>query len=208
MNSPREAYEPETAVPHGTGTSYREPIHPSEQGYTPRASYPSKRAYREDSRHKSPALATFLSLMPGLGQIYVGYYLQGFINVLVIGSLITMIQHGMGVFEPMCGFFLAFFWLYNLVDAYRRALGYNLALEGLGPMEFPEPAHLPAGQGSLLGGSLLILLGVLLLSNTLLDFSLRWVEEWWPAALVGLGGWLIYKSISDKRSEKATENRT
>jgi hypothetical protein len=42
-----------------------------------------------DPRSKSPALASFLSLFPGLGQIYVGYYPHGFVNALVIACLIT-----------------------------------------------------------------------------------------------------------------------
>jgi len=40
--------------------------------------------------------------------------------------------------QPLLGFFLAFFWLFNIVDAARRATFYNEALVGLRPM--------PAGQ--------------------------------------------------------------
>ena len=36
-----------------------------------------------DQRRKSPTLAALLSLMPGLGQVYVGYYQQGFIDIAV-----------------------------------------------------------------------------------------------------------------------------
>ena len=39
-----------------------------------------RREFYDDPRRKSPVLALVLSLMPGLGQVYVGYYNQGFIN--------------------------------------------------------------------------------------------------------------------------------
>ena len=42
-----------------------------------------------DSRRKSPGLACFLSLMPGLGQVYVGYYQRGFVHAAVVAALIT-----------------------------------------------------------------------------------------------------------------------
>ena len=53
--------------------------------------YADRRAFLDDPRRKSPWLAAILSAMPGLGQIYVGYYQQGFINALVVGGLIAII---------------------------------------------------------------------------------------------------------------------
>jgi TM2 domain-containing membrane protein YozV len=44
-----------------------------------------------DPRRKSPLFATFLSAMPGLGQVYVGYYQRGFINAVVVGTLIALL---------------------------------------------------------------------------------------------------------------------
>ena len=40
--------------------------------------------------------------------------------------------------EPLFGIFLAFFWLFNIVDAWRRATFYNNALAGIGPATLPE----------------------------------------------------------------------
>lgn len=156
--------------------------------------------YQGDPRRKSQLLATVLSLMPGLGQIYVGYYQVGFIHVLVVGSLITMLNAGIGGLEPLCGLFLAFFWLYTLVDAYRKASLYNQALAGLGPTELPEDVQMPGKQGSLFGGVLLIVFGLLALAHTKFGYSLEWLEDWWPAALLLIGIYLIYKSLSERRS--------
>jgi len=162
--------------------------------------------YQKDARSKSTALASILSIMPGLGQIYVGYYQQGFINIVVVGSLIAMLNAGIGGLEPLCGMFLAFFWLYNVVDAYRKASLYNQALAGLGPTELPEDFQMPGKQGSLLGGILLIIFGALALANTKFGYSLDWVEDWWPAALVLIGAYLIYKSLTNRNSSAESEN--
>jgi hypothetical protein len=172
----------------------RPPVAPPVQE-APRKSY-----YQRDPRSKNPLLAAVLSAMPGLGQIYIGYYQQGFINVLVVGSLIAMLSAGVGGLEPLCGLFLAFFWLYNVVDAYRKASLYNQALAGLGPSELPEDVQLPTAQGSLLGGVVLIIFGLLALSHTKFGYSLDWVEDWWPAALILIGCYLIYKAWVDKKS--------
>jgi hypothetical protein len=149
-------------------------------------------AYAEDSRRKSPGLAAFMSLMPGLGQVYVGYYQQGFINILVVASMITILTLKLRALTPMVALFMAFYWLYNIVDAGRRAAYYNRALAGLGPESLPEDMSLPGGKGSLLGGSLLVGFGLIFLLHTKFDMPLNWLEEWWPVGLLVVGGYLVY----------------
>jgi len=157
-----------------------------------------KEFYRDDVRYKSPALATIMSSMPGLGQIYVGYNQQGFINIVVIASLITLLARGIGNLEPFCGLFLAFYWLYNMVDAARKATFYNQSLAGLGPLDLPEGDRLPSGRGSLLGGALLVVGGGIALAHTRFGWSLDWIERWWPMALVLVGAYLLYQSYASK----------
>jgi hypothetical protein len=159
------------------------------------------RTYYEDSRVRSPLIAGFLSLLPGLGQIYVGYYQQGFLNILVVGSLISfMASDTLEGLVPLAGLFLVFFWLYNIVDAVRRAALFNQALAGLGPRELPRDVALPAGQGSLAAGVILVVVGVIALSHTLFNIPLDWVEDWWPLALVAMGGWLVFRAVQDRMS--------
>ncbi len=151
-----------------------------------------------DTRRKSPFLASFLSLMPGLGQIYVGYYQAGFVHPLVAGTIIVLLAQGeMRGFEPFLGFFLAFFWLYNIIDAGRRAAYYNQVLEGDNQVELPK-GFLAPGGGSLTGGMFLIIIGGMLLANTALDISLDWVEDWWPLAPILFGVYLVVKAAKEK----------
>ena len=153
-----------------------------------------------DPRLKSPLLAMLLSCMPGLGQVYIGYYQRGFIHILVTASLIAFLSASgnMNPLIPMAAFFLAFFWLYNIVDAGRRAALYNLALAGTESIAPPEDFKMPAAGGSIIGGICLIGLGAILLSNTLWGISLAWVEDWWPVALFIPGVWLIVRSIQER----------
>ena len=163
------------------------------------------RRYVDDPRRKSPALATIMSAMPGLGQIYVGYYQQGFTNILVVAGTITLLSNagrfGMGPLEPLLGVFLAFYWLFNLVDAGRRATFYNQALAGLDKTALPEDMRLPSGGGSLAGGVVLVVLGLIIFSNTMFGFSLDWLSQWWPLALVAGGAYLIYSAARDRQRQ-------
>lgn len=158
-------------------------------------------------QRKSPFLAGLLSLMPGIGQIYVGYYAIGFIHIAVfvttIFLLVRMSVNPFSALTPALGVFLGFFVVYNIVDACRRAVLYNLALDGVQGIKLPDMnASLPKLQlqGSVPGGAALIALGVVLLSNTLLGFSLDWLARWWPLALVGLGAWLVAKAREERRA--------
>jgi hypothetical protein len=157
----------------------------------------------DDPRRKSPVLASMLSAMPGLGQIYVGYYQQGFINVLVAGTLIALLSHGVDQLEPLLGIFLAFFWLYNVVDAGRRASFYNNTLAGLTRVDVPADFSMPKGRGTLAGGAALVIFGLILFGHTMYGLSLDWLERWWPMAIIGLGAYLIYQAVASRRAAES-----
>ena len=153
----------------------------------------------DDPRKKSVMLAMLLSVMPGLGQVYVGYYNLGFRNILVICGLIAILATGdLDDLEPVVGLFIAFYWLHNVVDAGRRASFYNQALAGLRPMDLPEDIKMPQPLGSFVGGVLLIAAGLLLFAHTMFRVPIDWLAQWWPLALVGAGAWLIY---ADRRAK-------
>lgn len=153
----------------------------------------------DDPRKKSVMLAMILSLMPGLGQVYVGYYPLAFRNILIVCGLIAILASGAAHrLEPVVALFMAFYWLHNIVDAGRRASFYNQALAGLRPMDLPEDGKAPQPMGSFAGGVLLIAVGLTLFANTMFDVPLDWLAHWWPLALVGAGAWLI---LADRRAK-------
>jgi TM2 domain-containing membrane protein YozV len=158
-----------------------------------------------DSRRKSPFLAGLLSVMPGLGQVYVGYYQRGFLHAVVVATLITTIASArIEGLIPMLAIFLGFFWLYNIVDASRRATLYNEVLAGRTDIELPQDLGTPGLGGSVVGGLVIAAIGTILLLNTRFDVSLDWLEEWWPASLILFGLYLVYKARKDAmRAPKA-----
>jgi hypothetical protein len=164
----------------------------------PAYSAPRER-FVDDPRRKSTWWAGILSLMPGLGQVYVGYYRQGFQNILTVCfAMLLLVSNALDGIEPPLGIFLAFFWLYNIVDAVRRASMYNQALAGLRQMDMPDELAKPLQFGSLGGGMAFVALGLVLFTHTKFGWSLRWVADWWPLGLVAVGAWLIYSDVKGR----------
>jgi len=131
----------------------------------------------------------------------VGYYKVGIIFALVFVGFITMVSgSGADGAEPFFGLSIGFTWLYGIIDAARRAQAVNRALDGYGSGAVPDDMPLPGSEGSLPGGMILIVAGAFLLLHLQFDLSMEWLEDWWPVGLIGLGGWLVWKS----RQEKAT----
>jgi len=147
---------------------------------------------------KSPFLACFLSVMPGLGQVYVGYYRRGFVHAIVVASMITLLATDIDSLAPLVAIFLAFFWMYNIIDAGRRAAYYNHVVAGGETFDMPADFATPGMQGSIFGGLLLIAAGVIFLSHTVWGVPLDWMEDWWPVAPILFGVYLVFKAILDR----------
>jgi len=158
-----------------------------------------------DSRRKSPALACFLSLMPGLGQVYVGYYQRGFVHAAVVATLMTLLSNNPEELTPLLALFLTFFWLYNIIDAGRRAALYNELLAGRTGIQLPADLMLPGLGGSMIGGAVVVLVGLLLLAHTAFGMSLSWVKEWWPVGVILFGAYLFVKARLDRTNRESAE---
>ena len=140
--------------------------------------------------------------MPGLGQVYVGYYQRGFVHAAVVAALITVLSSEVEELTPMAAMFMVFFWLYNIIDAGRRAALYNEVLAGRTGIELPADLMLPGLGGSTVGGVVVALVGILLLSHTAFGMSLSWLKEWWPVGLILFGAYLFIKARMDRRESQ------
>jgi len=161
-----------------------------------------------DPRRKSPVLAALLSCIPGLGQIYVGYYQRGFTHVLVMGSALSIVSssgEGFALF-PLAIMFMVFFLFYNVIDAYRRATLYNLSLDGIAQIDLPDDFSGFNLGGSYLGGVAITVFGLVALSNTAFDYSLDWLEDWWPIVPVALGLYLIFRAYQDSQANPGEDS--
>jgi TM2 domain-containing membrane protein YozV len=154
---------------------------------------------RRHGEYKSTVAAAFLSCLPGAGQIYVGAYGRGFAHVLTFAGIVTLLANGhMRGLEPLLGIFLAFFVIYNLVDAIRLAQAYNNAVD----MGLTSAATIQVngtyGRGVGIG---LIVVGTFLLLETRLGLDMRWLEDWWPVGIIVAGVWIVRSSMSREDSE-------
>jgi len=148
----------------------------------------------------NPALAGILGVFPGVGAVYTGQYVKGLAHLaifvlLVIGANASDDVHSeaLGI---ICGFGIAFFIVYQIIDAVRTAKAIQMA------QPVPDPFGLVAtfGGGAKIetskipmGAIVLILLGVLFLLHTLglTEFGL---ERFWPLILIFIGGWMFARN--------------
>ena len=151
---------------------------------------------------KSPVTAAILSCMPGLGQVYVGYYQRGFVHIAVAAGVIFLLnQPELEEFQPLLGVFLPFFWIYNMIDAARCAHAVNRGAEaGIQP-ELPTLPAAIGGGGSVFAGVVLVVMGMLFLGRTVLGFSLAWLAEWWPLFLILFGARMIFAGRARQRRD-------
>jgi hypothetical protein len=169
----------------------------------PPARAPAPATLADDPLRRSPFLAGLLSLVPGLGHVYLGYTRLGFIHATIVVLLLSFLAWTPGgPLITLAATFMAFFWMYGIVDAARRSMLVNQALLGRLELDLPAIGGEPGFQGSLVGGAAIALVGVLLLSHTLFEVSLRWVEDWWPVALIGVGVYLAYRALQDRQEDR------
>ena len=157
-----------------------------------------------DPRRKSPFLAAVLSVVPGLGNVYIGHYMRGFTIAGTIAVIILFAAESREPIAPIFGMMAFFVWLFNIIDAGRMAALYNHAMAGREVMELPEDFKFPKMGGSIVGGALLLLVGLISISNTMFGISLDWIETWWPVLPIALGGYLLYRGVLDYQKQQGS----
>jgi len=145
----------------------------------------------------SPIAAFWLGLIPGVGAIYNGQYLKGFVHVAVIGFGFAILDNNAaGGFDQLVGMMLAVFWAYMPFEAYHTARNRQMGqpvdeFSGLFPR---RGANFPAVPVILIG------LGTVLLLNNLGVFELRRVLRFWPMLLIGAGVYMLLNRFSMPRN--------
>lgn len=149
---------------------------------------------------KSPALAGFLSIFPGLGHLYLGLYQRGIFFGLGFVLCISLAHHRGGEFF---GPLIAFVWFFAIIDAVRQAHAINrgyVAEGGWAPSA--APVRRPSGTASLTWGVILVALGALWLVDRYVDIDWSFLDRWGaPAAFILLGFVLIITHVRRKRQE-------
>ena len=141
--------------------------------------------------YKSSALATWLSIVPGLGFIYLGLYLKG-IAIFAAWIALTNLSHSFDDgFSPLIS--IAFY-VFQLVYTNQEAKRLNRLKSGATEMEKEKKE-----EGSLLWGSVIVIIGVLFLIHNF-GFDLSWIVDFWPLIIIGLGAQLIWNSLKKEKA--------
>jgi hypothetical protein len=163
----------------------------------PQAVYPpvaTPAATRPANSGPNPAVAGILAgFFPfGVGAVYCSQYAKGLAHLLIFGLLIFASDHA-GSWDALFGVAIAFFYVYQIIDAVRTAHALQAGQPapdpfGLGQAfsmgEKTESKNIPAVAIILIG------LGVLFLLHTMniWEFGL---DRFWPLILICLGAWMF-----------------
>ncbi|MGC2273459.1 MAG: DUF5668 domain-containing protein, partial [Candidatus Sulfotelmatobacter sp.] len=145
----------------------------------------------------NPAVAGILAgFFPfGVGAVYCSQYAKGLAHLLIFALLIFGCNHA-GDWDWLFGIGIAFFYVYQIIDAVRTAHA----------LQAGQPAPDPMGLGQTfsmgekfdsnkvpVGAVVLIGLGVLFLLHTMgvMEYGF---DRFWPLILIFLGAWMFYRN--------------
>jgi hypothetical protein len=133
----------------------------------------------------------------GIGQVYCGLYAKGLAHLLIFTFLVWGASNAMFGMDVFFGLGIAFFYFYQIIDAYKSAQAVQLGhpvpdpfrlgnLFGAGEPD-TQISNLPVGALILIG------LGTLFLLRNLGLFGFHWLGRFWPGLLILLGIWLLMR---------------
>ena len=175
-------------------TSYQQTVYPPAGGSGP--------APRSSGSGPNPAVAGILAgFFPfGVGAVYCSQYAKGLAHLVIFAMLIFGADHA-GSWDALFGIGIAFFYVYQIIDAVRTAHA----------LQAGQPAPDPMGLGQTfsmgekfdtgkvpVGAVILIGLGVLFLLHTM-GIMENGFERFWPLILIFLGGWMFYRNYERSR---------
>jgi TM2 domain-containing membrane protein YozV len=162
-------------------------------------------------RLPSPGLAAVLGFIPGVGAMYNGQFMKGFIHVMAFVCMIWMAGRFGPIMVPV--FFAYFFYL--VFDAYKTAHALELGQPVPDPFGFERmfgPTVRPVGispeatapvgietanldparyRNSVPTGAVILIgLGLIFLLHTIGMFEFG-IDRFWPVILIGFGVWMF-----------------
>ncbi|HTV65708.1 MAG TPA: B-box zinc finger protein [Bryocella sp.] len=81
----------------------------------------------------NPKLAAILGCIPGVGAMYNGEFAKGFVHVLIFATLIWMSEHASEGLQAFVGLFIAAFFIYMPIEAYKTARARQFGLPAPDP---------------------------------------------------------------------------
>src|SRR6266851_2042585 len=131
----------------------------------------------------------------GVGAVYCSQYAKGLAHLLIFALLIFGADHS-GKWDWLFGIGIAFFYVYQIIDAVRTAKALQMGQPAPDPMglgqTFSMGEKFDSGKVPV-GAVVLIGLGALFLLHTM-GFMEYGFERFWPLIIIFLGGWMFYRN--------------
>ena len=147
----------------------------------------------------NPGLAAVLAaFFPfGVGAVYCAQYAKGLAHMLIFAFLVWGASNGGDAQSTLFGFAIAFFYVYQIVDAHRTAKALQVGQPAPDPFGLSQVLG-PGGKSSFsnvpTAALVLIALGVLFLLGNLGLFAFHSFSRLWlPLLLIGLGVWTFVR---------------
>jgi TM2 domain-containing membrane protein YozV len=146
----------------------------------------NKNEVRPNQKEKSPALAAFLAIFPGMGAIYNGNIIKGFAYMLIFAVLIVLTDNANDADGVVFGLMIAGFFIYQVIDSYNEAgkINQNVLAEAN-----------PAGDKedlSLFSAITVLLVGIVFQIANFELITYRQVTRLWPLVLIIFGVKIVY----------------
>ncbi len=152
------------------------------------------------SNDGSPGLACLLGFIPGVGAIYNAQYAKGLVHAIIFGLLVSIESSGAaGGLEPLFGILIAVWVFYMALEAYHTA---RKRKAGLPVDEFSSLINIKGEPGRFPAGAIaLIVLGAILLLNTMGFLEFRYIVRYWPVLLILMGLWMLYERMTSHQED-------
>ncbi|MCB1056567.1 MAG: hypothetical protein KDD11_13780 [Acidobacteria bacterium] len=151
---------------------------------------------------KRPLLAAFFAFFPGLGHVYNGLYQRAITFFALFVAAIFLVTEAR---IEILGVAIAFLWFFNVLDSYRQATLINLGYAtDLGLLD--RPHRLRPGQGALIAGATLFVLGALELLHRGGLWQWQWLAEYWPIPFMAVGAWLVVAALRERARHRGSSD--
>lgn len=147
-------------------------------------------------KEKSPALAAFLSIFPGMGSFYNGNILKGLSYGLIFAALIVLIVHARGNEPIVFAFLIAGFYIFQIIDSFNEAK--RISSSGLEDEERET-------RMSLFASITILIVGIIFQLANLDLISYRRITELWPLLLIAIGLSIVISYYKKKEGEENGE---
>jgi hypothetical protein len=151
----------------------------------------------KSAKDKSPSLAAFLSIFPGMGAFYNGNFLKGITYMLLFAVLIVLTNNAGEPDSVVFGLMIAGFYIFQIIDSYNEAGRINEKIL------CEENTAADTEDLSLFSAVVVLVIGIVFQLANFDILTYRQVARLWPLVLIAFGIKIVFNYF--KREENTND---